>query len=155
MPMHELSKVDRRILALLQHDGRLSVAEIGRRVGLTPSPCADRIKRLESMGVIKGYQAKLSPEALDAGLVVFVQVRLQRTAGDAFDAFTEAIELIPEVEGCHLVSGDFDFLIKARVKDMSHYKTLLAGSLLQLPNVQESKSYPVMETVVARSGIIL
>lgn len=153
--MHNLSKVDRRILALLQQDGRLSVAEIGRRVGLTPSPCADRIKRLESMGVIKGYQAKLSPEALDAGLVVFVQVRLQRTAGDAFEAFTEAIELIPEVEGCHLVSGDFDFLIKARVKDMSHYKTLLAGSLLQLPNVQESKSYPVMETVVARSGIIL
>ena len=153
--MHDLSKVDRRILALLQQDGRLSVAEIGRRVGLTPSPCADRIKRLESMGVIKGYQAKLSPEALDAGLVVFVQVRLQRTAGDAFEASTEAIELIPEVEGCHLVSGDFDFLIKARVKDMSHYKTLLAGSLLQLPNVQESKSYPVMETVVARSGIIL
>ena len=153
--MHDLSKVDRRILALLQQDGRLSVAEIGRRVGLTPSPCADRIKRLESMGVIKGYQAKLSPEALDAGLVVFVQVRLQRTAGDAFETFTEAIELIPEVEGCHLVSGDFDFLIKARVKDMSHYKTLLAGSLLQLPNVQESKSYPVMETVVARSGIIL
>ena len=153
--MPDLSKVDRRILALLQQDGRLSVAEIGRRVGLTPSPCADRIKRLESMGVIKGYQAKLSPEALDAGLVVFVQVRLQRTAGDAFEAFTEAIELIPEVEGCHLVSGDFDFLIKARVKDMSHYKTLLAGSLLQLPNVQESKSYPVMETVVARSGIIL
>ena len=153
--MHDLSKVDRRILALLQQDGRLSVTEIGRRVGLTPSPCADRIKRLESMGVIKGYQAKLSPEALDAGLVVFVQVRLQRTAGDAFEAFTEAIELIPEVEGCHLVSGDFDFLIKARVKDMSHYKTLLAGSLLQLPNVQESKSYPVMETVVARSGIIL
>jgi len=153
--MHNLSKVDRRILALLQQDGRLSVAEIGRQVGLTPSPCADRIKRLESIGVIKGYQAKLSPEALDAGLVVFVQVRLQRTAGDAFEAFTEAIELIPEVEGCHLVSGDFDFLIKARVKDMSHYKTLLAGSLLQLPNVQESKSYPVMETVVARSGIIL
>ena len=153
--MPDLSKVDRRILALLQQDGRLSVAEIGRRVGLTPSPCADRIKRLESIGVIKGYQAKLSPEALDAGLVVFVQVRLQRTAGDAFEAFTEAIELIPEVEGCHLVSGDFDFLIKARVKDISHYKTLLAGSLLQLPNVQESKSYPVMETVVARSGIIL
>ena len=153
--MPDLSKVDRRILALLQHDGRLSVAEIGRRVGLTPSPCADRIKRLESIGVIRGYQAKLSPEALDAGLVVFVQVRLQRTAGDAFEAFTEAIELIPEAEGCHPVSGDFDFLIKARVKDMSHYKTLLAGSLLQLPNVQESKSYPVMETVVARSGIIL
>lgn len=133
----------------------MSVAEIGRRVGLTASPCADRIKRLESQGVITGYYARLSPTKLDAGLVVFVQVTLQRTAGDAFKTFTDAIELIPEVEECHLVSGEFDFLVKARVKDMTHYKDLLASSLLQLPNVQESKSYPVMESVVQRSGIRL
>ena len=133
----------------------MSVAEIGRRVGLTGSPCADRIKRLESQGVITGYYARLSPTKLDAGLVVFVQVTLQRTAGDAFKTFTDAIELIPEVEECHLVSGEFDFLVKARVKGMTHYKDLLAGSLLQLPNVQESKSYPVMESVVQRSGIRL
>ena len=153
--METLSKTDRRILSLLQKDGRMSVAEIGRRVGLTASPCADRIKRLESKGVITGYYARLSPNKLDAGLVVFVQVTLQRTAGDAFKTFTDAIELIPEVEECHLVSGEFDFLVKARVKDMTHYKDLLAGSLLQLPNVQESKSYPVMESVVQRSGIRL
>ncbi len=153
--METLSKTDRKILSLLQKDGRMSVAEIGRRVGLTASPCADRIKRLESQGVITGYYARLSPTKLDAGLVVFVQVTLQRTAGDAFKKFTDAIELIPEVEECHLVSGEFDFLVKARVKDMTHYKDLLAGSLLQLPNVQESKSYPVMESVVQRSGIRL
>ena len=153
--METLSKTDRKILSLLQQDGRMSVAEIGRRVGLTASPCADRIKRLESQGVITGYYARLSPTKLDAGLVVFVQVTLQRTAGDAFKTFTDAIELIPEVEECHLVSGEFDFLVKARVKDMTHYKDLLAGSLLQLPNVQESKSYPVMESVVQRSGIRL
>ena len=153
--METLSKTDRKILSLLQKDGRMSVAEIGRRVGLTASPCADRIKRLESQGVITGYYARLSPTKLDAGLVVFVQVTLQRTAGDAFKAFTDAIELIPEVEECHLVSGEFDFLVKARVKDMTHYKDLLAGSLLQLPNVQESKSHPVMESVVQRSGIRL
>ena len=153
--METLSKADRKILSLLQKDGRMSVAEIGRRVGLTASPCADRIKRLESQGVITGYYARLSPTKLDAGLVVFVQVTLQRTAGDAFKTFTDAIELIPEVEECHLVSGEFDFLVKARVKDMTHYKDLLAGSLLQLPNVQESKSYPVMESVVQRSGIRL
>lgn len=153
--METLSKTDRKILSLLQKDGRMSVAEIGRRVGLTASPCADRIKRLESQGVITGYYARLSPTKLDAGLVVFVQVTLQRTAGDAFKTFTDAIELIPEVEECHLVSGEFDFLVKARVKDMIHYKDLLAGSLLQLPNVQESKSYPVMESVVQRSGIRL
>jgi Lrp/AsnC family leucine-responsive transcriptional regulator len=153
--METLSKTDRKILSLLQKDGRMSVAEMGRRVGLTASPCADRIKRLESQGVITGYYARLSPTKLDAGLVVFVQVTLQRTAGDAFKTFTDAIELIPEVEECHLVSGEFDFLVKARVKDMIHYKDLLAGSLLQLPNVQESKSYPVMESVVQRSGIRL
>ena len=155
MVMETLSKTDRKILSLLQRDGRMSVAEIGRRVGLTASPCADRIKRLESQGVITGYYARLSPTKLDAGLVVIVQVTLQRTAGDAFKTFTDAIELIPEVEECHLVSGEFDFLVKARVKDMTHYKDLLAGSLLQLPNVQESKSYPVMESVVQRSGIRL
>ena len=153
--METLSKTDSKILSLLQKDGRMSVAEIGRRVGLTASPCADRIKRLESQGVITGYYARLSPTKLDAGLVVFVQVTLQRTAGDAFKTFTDAIELIPEVEECHLVSGEFDFLVKARVKDMTHYKDLLAGSLRQLPNVQESKSYPVMESVVQWSGIRL
>ena len=153
--MESLSKTDIKILSLLQKDGRMSVAEVGRRVGLTPSPCADRIKRLEGKGVITGYYARLPPSKLDAGLVVFVQVTLQRTAGDAFKAFTDAIELIQEVEECHLVSGEFDFLVKARVKDMTHYKDLLAGSLLQLPNVQESQSYPVMESVVQRSGIRL
>ena len=100
--METLSKTDRKILSLLQKDGRMSVAEIGRRVGLTASPCADRVKRLESQGVITGYYARLSPTKLDAGLVVFVQVTLQRTAGDAFKTFTDAIELIPEVEECHL-----------------------------------------------------
>lgn len=153
--MSTLSRTDRKILALLQKDGRMSVAEIGRRVGLTASPCAERIRRLENQGVITGYFARLAPAKLDAGLVVFVQVALQRTSGNAFKAFTDAIEIIPEVEECHLVSGEFDFLVKARVKDMTHYKNLLAGSLLQLPNVQESKSYPVMESVVQRSGIRL
>ena len=153
--MSTLSRTDRKILALLQKDGRMSVAEIGRQVGLTASPCAERIRRLENQGVITGYFARLAPAKLDAGLVVFVQVALQRTSGNAFEAFTDAIEIIPEVEECHLVSGEFDFLVKARVKDMTNYKNLLAGSLLQLPNVQESKSYPVMESVVQRSGIRL
>ena len=138
--MEALSKTDKKILSLLQKDGRMSVAEIGRRVGLTASPCADRIKRLESQGVITGYYARLSPTKLDAGLVVFVQVTLQRTAGDAFKTFTDAIELIPEVEECHLVSGEFDFLVKARVKDMTHYKDLLAGSLLQFPTYRSPRA---------------
>jgi len=79
--------------------------------------------------------------------VVFVQITLQRTAGDSFQEFTDAIKDIPEVEECHLVAGNFDYLIKARVRDMSDYREFLGGSLMQLPGVQESTSYPVMEVV--------
>ncbi|EED34188.1 leucine-responsive regulatory protein [Luminiphilus syltensis NOR5-1B] len=103
---------------------------------------------MEEGGVIRGYHADLDPQQLGAGLIVFVQVTLQRTAGDAFRRFTDTIATIPQIEECHLVSGEFDYLIKARVGDMSEYRELLGGALLQLPNVLESKSYPVMETLV-------
>ena len=140
--MEALSKTDKKILSLLQKDGRMSVAEIGRRVGLTASPCADRIKRLESQGVITGYYARLSPTKLDAGLVVFVQVTLQRTAGDAFKTFTDAIELIPEVEECHLVSGEFDFLVKARVKDMTITRTFWRAHCCNYPTCRNPRAIP-------------
>ena len=81
-------------------------------------------------------------------MVVFIQIRLQRTSADGFDAFTDAVKNISEVEECHLVSGNFDYLIKARVKDMTAYRDLLGGEVLQLPGVQESTSYPVMESVM-------
>ena len=100
---------------------------------------------LQREGYIRGYHADLNPEKLGKGLVVFVQITLQRTAGDAFAEFTDAIKDVPEVEECHLVAGNFDYLIKARVKDMNSYREFLGGSLMQLPGVQESTSYPVME----------
>ena len=93
----------------------------------------------------------LTPSKLDRGLVVFVQITLQRTAGDAFREFTEAIQDVPEVEECYLVAGNFDYLIKARVKDMTEYREFLGGSLMQLPGVQESTSYPVMEKATERT----
>ena len=143
----QLSRIDRNLLRLLQKDARISFAELARQVGLTTTPCKERVKRLEREGYIRGYHAELDPAKLGRGLVVFVQITLQRTAGDAFSEFTEAIRDIPEVEECHLVAGNFDYLIKARVKDMSEYREFLGGSLMQLPGVQESTSYPVMEEI--------
>ena len=148
MSTDQLSRIDRNLLRLLQKDARISFAELARQVGLTTTPCKERVKRLEREGYIRGYHAELDPAKLGRGLVVFVQITLQRTAGDAFSEFTEAIRDVPEVEECHLVAGNFDYLIKARVKDMSEYREFLGGSLMQLPGVQESTSYPVMEEII-------
>jgi len=151
MPDNALSRIDLNILKNLKQDGRVSSVELARRVGLTTTPCKERVKRLERDGFILGYHAQLNPEKLGKGLVVFVQITLQRTAGNAFKDFTDAIRAIPEVEECHLVAGNFDYLIKARVRDMSDYRAFLGGSLMQLPGVQESTSYPVMEALPTAS----
>ena len=151
MPDNALSRIDLNILKNLKQDGRVSSVELARRVGLTTTPCKERVKRLERDGFILGYHAQLNPEKLGKGLVVFVQITLQRTAGNAFKDFTDAIRAIPEVEECHLIAGNFDYLIKARVRDMSDYRAFLGGSLMQLPGVQESTSYPVMEALPTAS----
>jgi len=142
-----LSKIDRKILRELQNNGRLSYAELARRVGLTTTPCMERVRRMERDGVIHGYSAVLNPEHLEAGLVVFVQIRLSRKSPDIFAEFTEAALGLDAVQECHLVSGNFDYLIKARVANMGAYRELLGDTLLNLPGVQESTSYVVMEQV--------
>lgn len=147
MKLSDLNKIDRNILRALQRDARMSFAELARRVGLSTTPCKQRVKKLERQGVIRGYQAILEHNALAAGLVVFVQIRLNRTAQDIFDDFKQAALDLPQVQECYLVSGNFDYLIKARVADMAAYRALLGDTLLALPGVQESTSYVVMEQV--------
>jgi Lrp/AsnC family leucine-responsive transcriptional regulator len=145
--LHHLNRIDRNILRTLQHNARTSFAELARLVGLTTTPCKERVKRLEKEGVIRGYQAILNPEFLDAALVVFVQIRLTRTSQDIFEEFTRSARELPEVQECYLVSGNFDYLIKARVADMAAYREFLGETLLTLPGVHESTSYVVMEQV--------
>jgi len=144
---HELNRIDRNILRTLQNDARISYAELAREIGLSTTPCKERVKRLEREGVIRGYQAILDPEYLDRGLVVFVQIRLNRTSQDIFEEFKRSAYDLPEVQECYLVSGNFDYLIKARVADMAAYREFLGETLLTLPGVQESTSYVVMEQV--------
>ena len=144
---NQLDRIDRNIVRLLQRDARIAHTELARCVGLSTTPCKERVRRLEREGVIQHYQAVLDPAALDRALVVFVQIRLNRTSQDIFEQFTAAALDLPEVQECYLVSGNFDYLIKARVADMNAYRDLLGETLLTLPGVQESTSYVVMEQV--------
>ena len=145
--LKQLDKIDRNIVRLLQQDARIPHTELARKVGLSTTPCKERVKRLEREGVIQHYQAVLNPAALNRGLVVFVQIRLNRTSQDIFEEFTASALDLPEVQECYLVSGNFDYLLKARVADMNAYRVLLGETLLTLPGVLESTSYVVMEQV--------
>ena len=145
--LSQLNRINRNIIRTQQRDTRISFAELARQVGLSTTPCKERVKRLEREGVIRSYQAILDPQYLDAALVVFVQIRLNRTSQDIFEEFTRSAYDLPEVQECYLVSGNFDYLIKARVADMGAYREFLGETLLTLPGVQESTSYVVMEQV--------
>ncbi len=143
----ELNTIDRNILRVLQRNGRCTYAELSRQVGLSATPCMERVKKLEKDNVIQGYSAIINPEYLDAALVVFVQIRLLRSAQDIFEEFRNAAAALPEVQECYLVSGNFDYLIKARVANMNAYRKFYGETLLTLPGVQECTSYVVMEQV--------
>ena len=143
----ELDKIDRKILRILQAEGRISFTELGERVGLSTTPCTERVRRLEREAVITGYHAHLDPAAVKASLLVFVESSLAYKSGDIFEEFRRAALKLPNVLECHLVSGDFDYLLKARISEMASYRKLLGSTLLTLPHVRESKSYIVMEEV--------
>lgn len=146
-PVKALDKLDRKILSLLQQDGRLAMTELAERVGLTITPCIERVKRMERDGIITGYHARVNPLALNAGLLVFVEITLSAKSGRTFDDFRREVVRIPQVLECHLVSGDFDYIIKARIREIGQYRKLLGDILLQLPGVTQSKSFVVMEEV--------
>ena len=139
--------IDRNLLRILQEEGRLSFTELGERVGLSTTPCTERVRRLERDGVITGYHARVNPSSVKASLLVFVEISLAYKSGDIFEEFRRAALRLPNVLECHLVSGDFDYLIKARISEMASYRKLLGSTLLTMPNVRESKSYIVMEEV--------
>lgn len=150
-----LDRTDRQILAVLQADGRISNVALAKKVNLTPTPCLERVRRLERDGYITGYAALLDPKKLDAGLLVFVEISLLRNSPDAFSDFRREASRLTGILECHLVSGNFDYLIKARVKDMDEYRKLLGEKILALPGVSDSRSYVVMEEVKESTAIQL
>jgi Lrp/AsnC family leucine-responsive transcriptional regulator len=143
--MRDLDRIDRRILDLLQKDGRIAMTDLAQKVGLSATPCTERVRRLEREGVITGYHARVNPQALGKNLLVFVEIKLSAKSGEVFDRVKKELIFVPEVMECHLVSGDFDYLVKARITEMSEYRRLLGNILLKLPSAAESRSYVVME----------
>ncbi len=143
----DLDRIDRNILRLLQAQGRMSMTELADRVGLSVTPCSERVKRLERDGFILGYHARLDPHRLGQHLLVFVEIKLVAKSGAIFDDFRREVLKLPNVLECHLVSGEFDYLIKARIPEMGAYRKLLGDMLLALPGARESRSYMVMEEI--------
>ncbi|MCU4437194.1 Lrp/AsnC ligand binding domain-containing protein [Acinetobacter bereziniae] len=145
--MRKLDRIDRMILEILQNEGRIAISELASRVSLSTTPCSERVKRLERDGIIMGYHARLNPKHLDRNLLVFLEISLSAKSGDVFEQVAKDLMEIPEVQECHLISGDFDYLVKARLKEMSAYRRLLGDLLKKLPSSASSHSYIVMEEI--------
>jgi Lrp/AsnC family transcriptional regulator, leucine-responsive regulatory protein len=135
-----LDEMDRKILSALRVDGRLTVAELAERVGLSPSPCWTRVKRLEATGAIMGYVAVLDPKAVGVPNVVFVEITLDKHDDRVLERFGEAIARIPEVIEAHLVTGEYDYLVKVAVAGTEHYERFLRESLYRIEGIRHSRS---------------
>lgn len=145
---HEtLDQIDRRILDELSRDGRLSIAELSRRVNLSKTPCQMRIKRLEAEGYILGYRAVIDPERLGLPHVAFVEVKLSDTRKGALVAFNKAVRALPEVEQAHMIASSFDYLLKVRTKDIAAYREVLGEKISALPHVAHTSTHVSMESV--------
>ena len=145
MTVSKLGRIDLNILRILQRDGRISYTDLAKQVGLSVTPCIERVRRLERENYILNYGARVSAQKLNQSLVVFVQIRLNHTSQKNFEEFRRSVMDLENVQSCFLVSGNYDYLLKARVADMASYRELLGHRILKLPAVQESTSYVVME----------
>lgn len=143
----ELDRFDRAILKALAADGRISVADLARRIGLSKSPTQARLKRLEAEGVITGYRAMLDPIRLGLDHVAFIEVRLTDTREKALAEFNAAVRKIGEIEQAHMIASNFDYLLKVRTGSMSEYRTVLAEKISSLPHVANTSTFVAMEAV--------
>lgn len=144
---YKLDEADRRILRVLQQDGRITNQDLAASCNMSASSCFERVRRLRERGVIVGYTALIDPKFAERELLIFIEVLLDRTTSDIFDQFAERIRRSPEVLECHMVAGGFDYLVKVRMKDMAAYRAFLADTLIVMPGVRETRTYAVMEEV--------
>lgn len=144
---NNLDRIDRKILSILQEDGRIANLKLAEAVALSPTAVLARVQRLTREGYILGYEARLNPMKLGAGMLVFVEVLLDRTTLNVFDQFKAAVQVYPEIMECHMVAGGFDYLLKTRMADMLAYRNFAGTVLWQLPGVRETRTYAVMEEV--------
>ena len=143
----DIDRIDQRILSALQADGRLSNLKLAETVALSPTAVLARVQRLTREGYILGYEARLNPLKLGRGMMVFVEVLLDRTTPNVFEQFRAAVQAQEAILECHMVAGGFDYLLKTRMADMAAYREFAGTVLWQLPGVRETRTYPVMEEV--------
>ncbi len=155
MPKNDLDPIDRRIVQELQADGRLSNVDLANKVGLSPSPCLRRVKRLEQEGYIDGYRAALRRDRVGLRLSVFVGVKIDGHANERAVVFENAVVEMPEVVACHLVSGEADYFLEVVVPDIDDYQRFLVGKLLNLPIVREVRSNIAIQTLKAGAPLPL
>ena len=145
--MDEIDAFDRKIIAVLEKDGRLSVTELAKRVGLSKTPCQTRLKRLTDRGYIRGFKAVVDPEKLGLGHVAFTEVKLSDTREAALAEFRRGVLAIPQVEECHMIASSFDYLLKIRTRDIRQYRVVLGERISTLPHVASTSTFVVMETI--------
>ena len=145
--MQAIDKIDLRILRVLQADGRISNLKLAEEAHLSPTAVLERVKRLTRDGYILGYEARLNPAKLGAGLLVFVEILLDLTVLDVMDTFKAAVQVRPEILEARLVAGGFDYLLKTRVADMAPYRQFIGSVIWTLPGVRETRTYAVVEEV--------
>ena len=143
-----LDRIDRRILTQLQRDGRLSNAELAKKVHVSPATCHRRTQRLFDEGYLKGVRALVAPEKVERGALVFVGVVLDRSTPESFGTFEKAVVKLPFILDCHIVAGDFDYILKIRVRDMADFNRLHGTKLIALPGVRQTRTFFVMKEVI-------
>lgn len=151
--LEDLDRIDRQILRILQKEGRMANVELARRVNLSPTPCLERVKRLEREGFIRDYAAILDPVKVHAGLVVYIQVTLTNTDTASLEEYNRRISELDEVQECHMVAGGFDYLVKIRIKDMMGYRRFLGEKLGSIPGVRETHTYVVIQEVKSETSV--
>ena len=142
-----LDNYDRKILKLLQGNGRMTITELSDQIGLSKTPCLNRVKKLETKGYIRGYRAVINHELVDDNHIAFVQIKMDDTKTQALNDFNAAIKEIPEVVQCHMIASHFDYLLKVRTNNMESYRKVLGEKISALPHVQNSSTFVVMEEV--------
>ena len=145
---NDLDRVDHRILSLLQRDGRLTNAELAKKVNVSPATCHRRTQRLFAEGYVRTVRAEVAPDRVERGALVVVGVVLDRSTPESFTAFETAITKLPFVLDCHLVAGDFDYFLKIRVRDIADFNRLHGEQLIALPGVRQTRTFFVMKEVI-------
>lgn len=143
--MKPIDQIDRKILKFLQSEGRMSNADLSKRISLSPTPCLERVRRLEASGYIEGYYAKLNATKMKASFLTFMTVKLDQTNENLFEKFKAAVGGVDEIVECHMVGGGFDYILKIRTENMEKFRDLMGNQLANLPGILSTSSYFVME----------